>query len=161
MDFEQRLSKAIQRGHRTSEEKALVKDKKQLTEDELRSLHSQFRLPLTEQIESCLRRLPDHFPGFQYSTVMDEKGWGAEVRRDDVGAGSDGKRANFFSRLEMVIRPFSKSHVVDLAAKGAIRNKEIFNRSHYQRLTEADLETFAEMIDLWVLEYVELYAAKS
>ncbi len=61
----------------------------------------------------------------------------------------------------MSIRPPSSYHVLDLAAKATVRNKELFNRSHYQRLTEADLTTFHEMIDIWVLEYAELYAAKS
>jgi len=60
----------------------------------------------------------------------------------------------------MVIRPASSYHVLDLAVKATIRNKELFNRSHYQRLTEVDLTSFSEMIDLWVLEYAELYAAK-
>jgi hypothetical protein len=60
-----------------------------------------------------------------------------------------------------VIRPFSSAHVLELAAKGTIRNKEVFNRSHYQRLTDADPRTFEELIDLWTLEYAELYAAKT
>ena len=51
--------------------------------------------------------------------------------------------------------------MLDLAAKATIRNKELFNRSHYQRLTEVDVTSFAELIDIWVLEYAELYAAKS
>jgi hypothetical protein len=31
---------------------------------------------------------------------------------------------------------------------------------HYQLLTEVHMEQFAEMIDLWVLEFAELYAAR-
>ena len=49
---------------------------------------------------------------------------------------------------------------LEVTAHGTIRNKEIYNRVHYQLLTEANLEQFAEMIDLWVLEYAELYAAR-
>jgi hypothetical protein len=49
---------------------------------------------------------------------------------------------------------------LELSAKGTIRNKEVYNRTHYQRLTEADPKTFVEMIDLWILEYAELYAVK-
>ena len=60
-----------------------------------------------------------------------------------------------------MIRPRGKYDVLDLAAKGTVRNKEIFNRTHYQRLAEVDLDSFREMIDLWVLEFAELYAAKS
>ena len=65
-----------------------------------------------------------------------------------------------FSRLELVVRPFTGSHVLEVSAKGTIRNKEVYNRTQYQRLTEVDPETFANMIDLWVLEYAELYATK-
>ena len=60
----------------------------------------------------------------------------------------------------MLIRPASTYHVLDLAAKATIRNKELFNRSHFQRLAEVDLTSFTEMIDLWLLECAELYAAK-
>ena len=59
------------------------------------------------------------------------------------------------------VRPYSPSlHVLELAAKGTIRNKEVYNRVHYQLLTEVHMEQFAEMIDLWVLEFAELYAAR-
>ncbi len=132
-----------------------------LSEEELKRLHSELRLPLTEHIETCLRQLPQHFPGFQFSTVVNERGWGATVTRDDMGTTRDGKRTNFFSRLEIVVRPFTSYHVLDLAAKGAVRNKEIFNRSHYQRLTEVDVAAFEELVDHWVLEYAELYAART
>ena len=85
---------------------------------------------------------------------------GAALSRDDIGLRS-GRRTNFFSRLEIVIRPASSYHVLDLAAKATVRNKEVFNRSHYQRLTEVDPTSFEEMIDLWVLEFAEHYSAKS
>jgi hypothetical protein len=157
MDFQERLAKAIERGQHLSQQVAQAREQEALTEEELRRMHAKLRLPLTERIEACLKRLPDHFPGFQFSTVMNDRGWGAAVSRNDVGSG----RATFYSRLELVIRPFSSSHVLELAAKGTIRNKEVYNRTQYQRLTEVDPETFTNMIDLWVLEYAELYAAKS
>jgi len=156
MDFQERLAKAIERGQRLSEQEELALRKRALTEEELRRLHANYRLPLTERIEACLKQLPDHFPGFVYSSLMSDRGWGGVVSRDDVGAG----RVNYFSRLEVVIRPFSGSHVLEVSAKGTIRNKEVYHRTHYQRLTQADPETFANMIDLWVLEYAELYAAR-
>lgn len=156
MDFQQRLAKAVERGQHLSQQEAQAREQRALSEEELKRLHSKYRLPLTERIEACLKRLPDHFPGFQFATVVNDRGWGAAVSRDDVGAG----RATFFSRLELVIRPFATSHVLELTAKGTIRNKEVYNRTQYQRLTEVDLETFTNMIDLWVLEYAELYAAK-
>ena len=157
MDFQERLAKAIERGQHLGHQQELARQEQALSEEELRRLHAKLRLPLTERIEGCLKRLPDHFPGFQYSTVMNDRGWGAAVSRDDVGTG----RSTFFSRLELVVRPFSSSHVLELSAKGTIRNKEIYNRTQYQRLTEADVDMFANLIDLWVLEYAELYAAKA
>jgi hypothetical protein len=160
MDFDKRLEKAIERGVRMSDAQAKAAQQQAVSEEECKRLHSQYRLALSEHIESCLRRLPDHFPGFRYETVVGDRGWGAAVSRDDVGLGPDGRR-NFFSRLEMTIRPYSTYHVLELTAKGTIRNKEVYNRSHYQRLGEADPKSFTDMIDLWILEYAELYAAKS
>lgn len=159
MDFEKRLEKAIERGERMSSERALEAQQQALNEEELKRLHAQFRLELSEHIEECVRQLPDHFPGFRYETIVGDRGWGAVVSRDDLGRSRDSHRANFFSRLEMTIRPYSSYHVLELAAKGTVRNKEVFNRSHYQRLTEVDATTFREMIDQWILEFAELYAA--
>jgi len=160
MEFQERLEKAVGRGHRASSAQAQAKAEKAITEKELARLHSQFRLALSERIETCLKQLADHFPGFRLETIFGESGWGAGISRDDIEVQA-GRRTNYFSRLEMAIRPASQYHVLDLAAKATIRNKELFNRSHFQRLTEVDLTTFHEMIDLWVLEYAELYAAKS
>ncbi len=160
MDFEQRLQRAIERGQRKGDARAEASAREALNEEELKRLHSQYRLQLSEHIESCIRRLPDHFPGFRYETVVGDRGWGAAVSRDDVGRGSDGGRRSFFSRLEMTVRPYSAYHVLELSAKGTIRNKEIYSRTHYQRLGEADPKTFIDMIDLWILEYAELYAVK-
>ena len=159
MDFQDRLQRAVQRGRQSGDEKAREKAEQALNEEDLRRLHTKHQLQLSDHIEACLAKLPDHFPGFQFQTVANERGWGAAVTRDDVGLGSDG-RTNFYSRLEVVIRPAGKYPVLELAAKGTIRNKELFNRTHYQRLAEADVDSFTEMIDLWVLEYAELYAAK-
>ena len=61
----------------------------------------------------------------------------------------------------MTIRPFSTYQVVELAGKGTIRNKEFFNRNYFEKIEEADIAKFSELIDLWVLEYAELYSAKS
>jgi len=160
-DFEQRLQKAIDRGQRASDARAREEAEKTISEQELRRLHTQYRLELSERIEACLKKLPQHFPGFRFETVVSERGWGAAVSRDDAGVGSRGRRTNFFSRLEMLIRPLAEYYVLELISKGTIRNKELFNRTHYQRLTEADITSFNEMIDLWVLEYAELYATKS
>jgi len=159
-DFEKRLAKAIERGQRAGDERARAEAAQALSEKELRSLHSQYRLELSDHIERCLRRLPNHFPGFQIESVVTDRGWGAAVSRDDVDLRSRGRRNNFFSRIELLIRPISDYYVLDLAAKATVRNKEIFARNHYQRLGEVDLESFTELIDIWVLEFAEKYAAR-
>ena len=70
-----------------------------------------------------------------------------------------GKRGSDYSRLELTIRPYSHLHVLELTSRGTIRNKEVFNRSHYEPIEDADPAKFAELVDLWVLEFAELYAA--
>ena len=158
MDFQKRLEKAVERGKRVSEARAQAQAELALTEEELKRLHSQHRLEFSEHIEACLQQLANQFPGFRYELVVGDRGWGAAMARDDLSLGG-GKRSNYYSRLEMTIRPFSSSHVVELAAKATARNKEIFNRSQYQPLGKADPKSFHELIDLWALEYAEAYAA--
>jgi hypothetical protein len=159
MDFEKRLEKAIERGQRRGDARQSEQEQRAMTEEELRRLHAQHRLTLSEHIENCLRALPQHFPGFRYETIVDQRGWGAAVRRDDLVIEPGKGRGEFFSRLEMVIRPFSSAQVLELSAKATIRNKEIFQRTHFQRLAEVDIASFSELIDLWVLEYAEQFAA--
>lgn len=160
MDFQQRLAKAVERGQKKGDARAQAEAEKALSEKEMRRLHSQYRLELCEHIEECLKNLPRHFPGFNFEALVDEHGWGAAVSRDDVTFSRTGRRSNSFSRLEMVIRPVSRYYVLDLASKGTIANKEVFTRNHYQLLGEVDLASFTEMIDHWVLEYAEMFAAK-
>src|SRR5689334_5567531 len=69
MSFDDRLKQAIERGQRRSADSAREARAKQLTEEEFRRLHSQHRLALSDYIEDCVRRLPNHFPGFQYETM--------------------------------------------------------------------------------------------
>ena len=158
MEFERRLQKAIQRGQRRNEVRSQEAQLQQLSEEELKRLHVQYRLQLSEHIEQCLRQLPQHFPGFEYDTIYGERGWGAACRRDDIRM-TGGRRSNDYSRLEMTIRPHSSSQVVELAAKATIRNKEVFNRTHYEKIEDADAAKFIELVDIWVLEYAEMYAA--
>ena len=66
-----------------------------------------------------------------------------------------------YSRLEVLVRPFSSAHIIELVGKGTIRNKELFQRTHYQFLNQVDLQSLLNMVDLWVLEYAEMYAARS
>lgn len=161
MDFEQRLQKAISRGRRTGDDRARAEAEKAMTEMELRRLHGQYRIELTERIERCLGKMPQHFPGFELTPVVSDRGWGTAVSRDDLVLRAGRGRTSRFSRLEMVVAPVTEAFVLELTAKATIRNKELFNRTHYQRLDEVDLHAFTELIDLWVLEYAEVYAAKS
>jgi hypothetical protein len=159
MDFQERLQKAIERGHRRGDERARADAERAMSEEECKRLHSQYRLTLSEHIEKCLGQLPRHFPGFRLETLYGDRGWGAAATRDDLALES-GRRTEYFSRLEMTVRPFSKLHVLELTAKGTIRNKELFNRTQFHRLAEVDVDDFHSRIDNWTLEYAELYASK-
>ena len=83
-DFEDRLQKAIQRGQQIRVAEGASVEADAATEEEMRLKHSQLRNELSEHVEVCLRKLCDHFPGFDYSTVVNEKGWGARISRDDI-----------------------------------------------------------------------------
>jgi hypothetical protein len=158
MSFKERLQRATERGKQTRAAQLNEEAAKALSEEECRRLHSQYRLALMDDIEKCLRELADNLPGFRLESVMDESGWGSVVSRDDVSIGG-GRRGDFFSRLRFVVSPYGRYHVLEIGAKGTVRNKEVLTRNHYERLAEVDLESFRELIERWVLEYAELYAA--
>jgi hypothetical protein len=160
MDFKQRLAKAIERGERTGDARARAEAQRQLDEQEMRRRHGEYRLDLCEHVEQCLKTLPEHFPGFRFETVLGDRGWGAAVSRDDLAVNPQHGRTSLFSRLEVLVRPVSEYFVLELVAKGTIQNKEVFHRTHYQRLAEVDLAAFTKLIDLWVIEYAELYSAQ-
>lgn len=159
MSFDERLQKAIQRGERRGDEQAEAARRAALSEEQLKRMHTDLRLRLSEHAEQCLRTLPNHFPGFQYETIFGERGWGGAVRRDDIRL-VGGKRADEYSRLEITVRPLSSVLVVDLAAKGTIRNREAFTRNYFERIEDADAAKFMQLIDAWVLEYAEMYASQ-
>ncbi|HEX5472900.1 MAG TPA: hypothetical protein VFW73_13495 [Lacipirellulaceae bacterium] len=158
MSFRERLQRATERGKQARAAQLNEAAAKALSEEECRRRHSQYRLALTEHIEKCLRELVDNFPGFRLETIVDESGWGAAVSRDDIRV-SSGRRGTYFSRLQLVVSPHNTYHVLDVAAKGTVRNKEVLSRNHYQRLADADMESFHELVEQWVLEYAELYSA--
>lgn len=160
MDFDERLQRAIQRGQRRGDAKSQAAAAEAMSEEELKRLHIKYRLELSEHIEKCIRTLPTHFPGFQYETIYGERGWGAACKRDDIRVARRGQRDNLYSRLEMTVRPHTSLNVLELTAKGTVQNKEVFNRTHFEPLADVDSAKFAELVDLWVLEYAELYAAE-
>lgn len=159
-DFEQRLQQAIERGQRRGDAAAQAAHQKALSEEELRLLHSRHRLQLSEHIEECLTKLPNFFPGFHCETIFGDRGWGAACSRDDIRL-DRGHRASDYSRLEMTVRPYSSAHILELTAKGTVRNKELFARNFFEKLADVDIAKFVGMVDAWVLEYAELYAAKN
>lgn len=159
-DFKSRLESAIERGQQRGQRNADAAEKKKLTEEELRGMHTSYRLSLSERIESTIHNVADHFPGFRQESLFGEVGWGAACYRDDLRI-EDGKRNNQYSRLELVIRPYNDLRVLDLKGKGTVMNREIFSRSFFEKVEEADVEKFEQLIDSWAIEYAEQYAARS
>jgi hypothetical protein len=159
MNFQDRLERAIERGHQVADARLQAEAEKTLSAEELRNLHSQTRLTLSDHIESCLRMLGDRFPGFDYHSILNEDGWGARISRDDIALQRGAGSSTLYSRLEMTISPLGSAPLIELVGKATIRNKELFRRTHYQQLEQADTESFREMIDLWVLEFAERFAA--
>ncbi|MEX2286219.1 MAG: hypothetical protein WD648_03960 [Planctomycetaceae bacterium] len=160
MEFDERLERAIGRGERARAAKGRQQADKTLSEEDLKNNHLKARLDLSEHIEACLRKLADYFPGFRFQTLVGEDGWGAKISRDDFQGGRR-EAENRYSRIELVVRPFRSTPIVEVAGKATVRNKEIFHRNHFQFLSDLDLESFRELIDLWVLEYAEKFAAEN
>jgi len=158
MDFKERLHRATERGHRVRDAQAQAEAAKALDEEECRRLHSAWRLELCDHIETCLKQLADNFPGFRLAPVVDEGGWGSAISRDDLSI-HRGRRENHFSRLTMTVSPHNEFHVLEVSAKGTIRNRESFSRKHFQFLKDADLDSFHQLIEQWALDYAEQYAA--
>lgn len=158
MDFKDRLRQATERGHQQREVRQAEQQAAALSEEEYRRQHASLRRALTEHIESCLHQLADHYPGFRYETVVDERGWGSAIARDDLHLEA-GRRTNLFSRLQVLVSPYNEFKVLDVVAKGAIRNKENFSRNHYQEIDAVDLDEFKQFIEKWVLDYAQRYAS--
>ena len=101
----------------------------------------------------------DYFPGFEKEIIFGEQGWGAAVTRDDLTM-ARGQRSSARSRFEISVRPYSEYHVLDIAAKGTIHNKELFQRHQFEKIADAIADEFCQRIDQWVLEFAELFASK-
>ena len=160
MDLDERLQKAIERGQQRKQSLQDITEQQQLSEEEMKSLHSRCRLELSEHIEQCIEKLVQHFPGFQTETIYGDRGWGAACSRDDLRIDVPGERSNDFSRLEITVRPFTGSHVIDLAGKATIRNKEAFNRNIFEKIQQVDREEFIRLVDAWTVEFAEIFAAQ-
>ncbi len=161
MEFDKRLERAISRGESARTSRQRAETNRELTHEQFHSEHTRCRLELSEQIETGLRKLADYFPGFRFETVVSDDGWGARVSRDDLTLGHGRSAGTEYSRLEILVRPFSAAHIIEVVGKGSIRNKELFHRTNFQFLNQVDLHSIGNVIDLWVLEYAETYAARS
>ena len=161
MNFDERLERAIERGQQQRSAQDRERAERAMTEEECKNLHSKARLELSEHIEGCLRKLVEHFAGFDFESLVGTEGWGAKISRDDLAPG-DGKPLNkYYSRLEMVVRPYSTGRIVELIVRGTIRNKEVLSRTHYHQLAQLDLNGFRDLVDLWVLEYAEKFSSRA
>ena len=159
MSFEDQLKKAIERGRGRNAQRKTSEAERRLSQEELKNRHNDFRLRLSEHIEGALRKLCEHFPGFQYETIYGSRGWGGAISRDDIRRDDSGRAGSFFSRLELTVRPLNEFNVVNIAGKGTIYNKEIFNWNDFKDIEEADFDEFVEKLDTWILQYAEQYAA--
>ena len=153
------MDAAIARGQRRADAKASAARAAKLSEEERRRLHTQYRLELSDTIERAVKGIVDHFPGFRTEGLFGEVGWGTACYRDDLAI-EKGRRENRYSRLEMVIRPYSEASVLDLKAKGTVANREIYNRGHFVPVDEVDVQEVHELIETWAVEYAEMYAAR-
>jgi len=158
-EFEERLENAVVRGANRAESLHSAEERKRLEAEDLKRLHSKYRLELSERIESVIRKLIDMFPGFRYQSVFGDAGWGSACMRDDLVI-ERGNRTNKYSRLEIVVRSVNEFNVLDLQAKGTIADRELMTRSFYQPVAQVEMEKFKKSIDDWAVAYAELYATK-
>jgi hypothetical protein len=159
MDFHDRLQRAVQRGEQRRSQSAQARALEQMSEEESRALHAQARAELSDHLESCLKHLADTFPGFEFQTVLSGDGYGAKVRRDDLRSRGAKPLTHEYSHLELLVRSYSSSRILEVVGRGAIANKEVVNRSAFQFLHQLDLDTLRQQVDQWVLEYAERFAA--
>lgn len=160
MDFEDELQKAIQRGQDRTAARSTAKKQAEASKEDIRNRHNVFRLNLSDHIESCLKQLAQHFPGFDFEVLYGAKGWGGALSRNDIDRGPDGRAGSFFSRIELTVLPQNEFNVANIAGKGTIRDKEIFTWNHFEDILEANQASLEQMIDKWVLQFAEQFAAR-
>ena len=161
MDFDKRLKDAIDRGKRRAEQEHEQLQQQQMSEQDLRNKHTEFRLGISDHIESCLRSLAEHFPGFEYETIYGDRGWGGAIFRDDLTTDKgSGKTGSFYSRLEITVKPYSQYRLVDVAVRGTVFNREVLSTSFYEEVQSASVDSFLEKVDFWSVTYAENFAAR-
>ncbi len=157
-EFDEQLKQAIQRGMRTNLARQKEAEQENLNAEDLKRRHTEFRLAISERIEQTLGALINQLPGFEYENIYGDKGWGGAVARDELSI-QRGRRSNVYTRLELTVKPFTELGIVNLMAKGTIKNKEMFTRRHHEPVSDAEMSEFLEMVDRWVLEFAQLYTA--
>ena len=159
MSFEDQLKKAISRGQQHGSSRREHKEQELLSADALKNRHNEYRLKLSDHIETGVRKLEEHFPGFTFETLFGDRGWGGAVSRDDITRGKTGKSGSFYSRLEITVRPINDYNVLNITGKGTIQNKEEFNWNFFREIPEVSLEEFKKKVDSWILVYAEKFAS--
>lgn len=160
MDFESELEKAIQRGQERTAAKNSLKKQAEVSKEDVRNRHNEFRLNLSDYVENGLRKLAIHIPGFDYDIIYGAKGWGGALSRNDIDRGPDGRAGSFFSRIEITVKPQNEFNVVNIVGKGTIRDKELFAWNHFESILEAKQDDFEKMIDNWILQFAEQFSAR-
>jgi len=161
VDFEERLKSAIERGQRRAQADDAAKQKQHMSEQDVKSKHTDFRLRISDHVEEGLKKLTEHFPGFTYETIYGDRGWGGAIYRDDLTSEKGtGKVGSFYSRLEMTVRPISDYGLVDVSVRGTVFNKEVLATNFFEEVQFAVLDNFIERIDAWMVTYAEMFAAK-
>lgn len=158
MDFDERLQRAIQRGQGRRTASAEQAAAAALSEEESRALHVRLWAELSDHLEAGLRRMVDSFPGFEFQTVLDEGSSGAKITRDDLVSQSGRGFSHSYSHLQVVIRVYTPRRLLEIVCRGTIANKEVMQRSFFQRLDALDLDLFKSQMDQWLLEYAERFA---
>ena len=159
MGLDDQLEKAILRGRERNASKLDSEKQRLLTAEEIRNRHNLFRLNLSEYIEESLKKLAQHFPGFDYETIYGERGWGGALYREDLARGPSGRAGAYFSRVEITVRPQNEFNVVNIAGKGTVKDKEIFTWNHFKDISESTDDEFQQTIDSWIIQYAEQFAA--
>lgn len=159
-DFDDRLKNALHRGQQRSEDKKQAEAAKQASEDELKNLHSKFRLLISDHIERVVAKLADHLPGFRYESVFGANGWGAAAWSDELRL-RNGVKNSRYSRLEITVKPVTSYFILELRCRGTINNREILSRSYFEPVAEVHIEQFKQLVDTWTLQFAEYYAANN
>ena len=160
MDFDKKLENAIERWQKRHTRLKDAERQKSMSVEDLRNRHNEYRLELSEYIEVNLKKMAQHFPGFEYETLYGSRGWGGAIHRNDLDRGEDGRAGSFFSRIELTVKPQNEYNVVNIAGKGTIRDKELFAWNHFVDLLAASFEEFHQRLDTWMVQYAEQFAAR-